>query len=74
MKPSMTASTATNYLSIDQKQGVFQVSRRAFTDADVLEREQAEIFDKCWLYLGHGSELKNPGVTIKPTTGASCKI
>ena len=69
MKPSMTASTATNYLSIDQKQGVFQVSRRAFTDADVLEREQAEIFDKCWLYLGHGSELKNPGAFLTRSVG-----
>ena len=73
MNPSMNvsanAAAAPNFLHIDQKNGVFQVSRQAFTDADVLEREQAEIFDKCWLYLGHGSELKNPGAFLTRSVG-----
>ena len=41
--------------------GVFRVSRRTFVEPAVLEREKSEIFDKCWLYLGHASEIENPG-------------
>jgi p-cumate 2,3-dioxygenase alpha subunit len=43
------------------KQGIFRVSRRAFVEPSVLEREQQEIFEKCWLYLGHESEVAAPG-------------
>jgi phenylpropionate dioxygenase-like ring-hydroxylating dioxygenase large terminal subunit len=39
----------------------FFVNREVFVSNDVLEREQRAIFDKCWIYLGHASELKNPG-------------
>ena len=39
----------------------FLVPRRAFTDHALFEREYAAIFDKCWLYLGHASELPEPG-------------
>ncbi|MEQ8268616.1 MAG: aromatic ring-hydroxylating dioxygenase subunit alpha [Parvibaculum sp.] len=42
-------------------QGVFRVARRAFVEPEVLAREQKEIFDKCWLYLGHESEIEKPG-------------
>ena len=41
--------------------GRFLVPRRAFTDRAVFEREYAAIFDRCWLYLGHASELPEPG-------------
>ncbi|CAN0442240.1 unnamed protein product, partial [Phaeothamnion confervicola] len=27
----------------------------------VLDREKRRIFDRSWIYIGHGSELKNPG-------------
>ena len=42
-------------------EGVFRVSRRAFVDQSVLDDEQREIFAKCWLYLGHESEIAAPG-------------
>ncbi|MES1990995.1 MAG: aromatic ring-hydroxylating dioxygenase subunit alpha [Pseudomonadota bacterium] len=42
-------------------QGIFRVSRRAFTEQSVLEHEQRELFNKCWLYLGHESEVAKPG-------------
>lgn len=48
-------------LVIDAAEGVFRVPRRAFVDAAVLEREYRAIFDRCWLYLGHASELAKPG-------------
>ena len=43
-----------------EKQGFF-VNREVFVSPDVLEREQRRIFDRSWIYLGHASELKNPG-------------
>jgi p-cumate 2,3-dioxygenase subunit alpha len=45
----------------DRANGRFLVPRRAFTDKAIFEREYATIFDKCWLYLGHASELPQPG-------------
>jgi len=49
------------YLHIDQARGLFKVARRTFVDEAVLADEQRKIFDRCWLYLGHESELPKPG-------------
>ena len=46
---------------VDEAQGEYRVPRRAFVDQSVFEKEYAAIFDRCWLYLAHASELKNPG-------------
>src|SRR3546814_10097968 len=46
---------------VDEQRGIYRVPRRAFTDQAVFERECRAIFDTCWLYLGHASELPNPG-------------
>jgi p-cumate 2,3-dioxygenase subunit alpha len=48
-------------LQVDVAKRIFKVSRQAFVDPAILEVERAEIFDKCWLYLGHSSELAKPG-------------
>jgi p-cumate 2,3-dioxygenase subunit alpha len=45
----------------DCERGVFRVNRQVFTDSDVLALERECIFDRCWLYAGHESELPNPG-------------
>lgn len=45
----------------DARRGLFKVHRRAFTDEQVLEIERRVIFDHCWLYLGHASEVELPG-------------
>jgi p-cumate 2,3-dioxygenase subunit alpha len=45
----------------DPQAGLFQVSRRVFTDPDILELEHRKIFEHCWLYCGHDSELPEPG-------------
>ncbi|MBI3434441.1 MAG: Rieske 2Fe-2S domain-containing protein [Proteobacteria bacterium] len=39
----------------------FAVSREAFVSGAVMRREQDAIFDHCWIYVGHASELRNPG-------------
>jgi len=39
----------------------FSVSREVFVSRDIFEHEQRAVFDRCWIYLGHASELRNPG-------------
>jgi phenylpropionate dioxygenase-like ring-hydroxylating dioxygenase large terminal subunit len=41
----------------DSSKGIFRVNRRAFTDPDILALEQGQIFERCWLYAAHESEL-----------------
>jgi phenylpropionate dioxygenase-like ring-hydroxylating dioxygenase large terminal subunit len=45
----------------DKEKQAFFVNREVFVSPDLAEREQRRIFDKCWIYIGHASELKNPG-------------
>ena len=41
--------------------GRFRVHRSAMVSPAVHELERQRIFDRCWLYLGHESEVPNPG-------------
>jgi len=50
-----------SYIDDDAENGLFRVQRGAFLDPEVLEAERARIFDRCWLYLGHESEVALPG-------------
>ena len=36
----------------------FFVNREVFVSDDVLEREKRAIFDRCWIYVGHASEMQ----------------
>jgi len=42
-------------------EGVFRVHRSSMTSHDLFEQERAKIFDHCWLYVGHESEVQKPG-------------
>ena len=46
---------------VDETRQTYNVSRRVFVDPEVLAAEQEEIFERCWLYLGHESELPKKG-------------
>src|SRR3546814_17806147 len=61
---------------VDETRGIYRVPRRAFVDQSVFERECRAIFDKCWLYLGHASELPNPGARKSVVSGkrVSCRV
>ena len=49
-------------LIIDRPQeGKFKVHRSTMTSDEIFRMEQERIFDRCWLYLGHESEVENPG-------------
>src|SRR5579863_5615938 len=45
----------------DQAAGLFRVNRRAFTDPEIFELERHRIFENCWIYAGHETEVPNPG-------------
>ena len=50
-----------DYIIDDQEAGLFRVNRRAFTDPECLAEERRRIFDKCWIYVGHESEVPHAG-------------
>jgi len=45
----------------DRAANLFRVRRRAFTDDSILEREWEQVFNRCWIYVGHESEIPEPG-------------
>jgi p-cumate 2,3-dioxygenase alpha subunit len=51
----------------DQDAGTFMVSRRVFTDPNILQLEHDKIFERCWLYCGHDTELPEPGSFLTRT-------
>jgi p-cumate 2,3-dioxygenase alpha subunit len=53
----------------DRSRGAFKVNRRVFTDQGVLEAERRIIFDHCWLYFGHVSEIIAPSSFITRRVG-----
>jgi p-cumate 2,3-dioxygenase alpha subunit len=54
--------TSLEGLIIDNQQdGVFRVNRQSFLSQEILAFERARIFEKCWIYAGHESEVPNPG-------------
>ncbi len=47
---------------IDQPDAmIFRLNRRTLADPEVLETERRVVFDKCWIYAGHDSEIGEPG-------------
>ena len=45
----------------DRDRGIFRVHRSSMTSVDLFNQEQAHILDRCWMYVGHDSEIENPG-------------
>ena len=58
----------------DRARGVFRVHRRAFVDQHVLALERRWIFERCWLYLGHESEVAEPGAFVTRNVGGRALI
>ncbi|CAM5778473.1 MAG: aromatic ring-hydroxylating dioxygenase subunit alpha [Pseudomonadota bacterium] len=54
-------------LHVDNERQLFKVPRTSFVDTNVFEAERDAIFNRCWLYLGHASELAKPGQFVTRT-------
>ena len=51
----------TDWAVEDIPAGTFRVNRKALIDEAVFQSEMESIFERCWLYVGHESEIPNPG-------------
>ena len=51
----------TPFIIDEPEEMVFRLNRSTLTDPEVLDRERQKIFDACWIYCGHESELSEPG-------------
>ena len=77
---SVVRGPLTSLLRVDEAVGIFQINRRAFVDAGVMEREFEAVFDTCWLYLGHESQIpKLPsgvvsGIWVACTGGTNVSV
>jgi p-cumate 2,3-dioxygenase subunit alpha len=50
-----------SYIVDDREKKTFLLDREVLVSEDVLRREMAQIFGRCWIYVGHSSELTKPG-------------
>ena len=50
-----------NLVLDNREDGLFRVHRSAFTDPQIMALEQRRVFEQCWLYAGHTSEIPQPG-------------
>lgn len=57
------------FVEEDREKGLFRVYRQAFIDPAILEKEKEMVFGRCWLYLGHSSELKQPNDFLTRNVG-----
>jgi p-cumate 2,3-dioxygenase alpha subunit len=49
----------------DRERGIFRVKRTTMTADAMWHLERKRIFDKCWLYVGHASEVADPGDYVR---------
>ncbi|HEX2540361.1 MAG TPA: aromatic ring-hydroxylating dioxygenase subunit alpha [Caldimonas sp.] len=53
----------------DREKGIFRVNRRVFTEDAVFEAERRAIFERCWLYAAHESEVAASGAFVTRQVG-----
>ncbi len=66
----MSEAALEGYVRINREKGRFMVDKRAFYDQALFERERAYIFDRCWLYVAHESEVALPGSFLTRQVGS----
>lgn len=51
----------------DRQQGLFRVHRSLMSSPEVFQLEYERIFSRCWIYVGHDSEVPNRGDFLRRT-------
>jgi phenylpropionate dioxygenase-like ring-hydroxylating dioxygenase large terminal subunit len=54
---------------VREADGTFLVHTRAYTDPDVHDLEMRRIFESTWIYVGHESQIPEPGDYITTSAG-----
>jgi phenylpropionate dioxygenase-like ring-hydroxylating dioxygenase large terminal subunit len=60
-QPEPRTANPTDWVVEDIPAGTFRVNRNALIDEAVYRDEVRSVFDRCWLYVGHESEVPKPG-------------
>src|SRR5699024_2605874 len=60
-----------NLIQDNVKKNEFLVHRSVFTDREILARGRAEICRKCWLFIGHETEITELGDYKRKKVGGS---
>ncbi|NQV56256.1 MAG: Rieske 2Fe-2S domain-containing protein, partial [Rhodospirillales bacterium] len=59
--PPDSSMLPSQYIIDDPDNSTFKVHRSALVETAVIEKEWRRIFDVCWIYVGHESEVVKPG-------------
>ena len=65
----MSSSNRPSLVDRNPEAGIFRIHRDAYKDPAVFAEEKEKIFSKCWLYLGHESEVANKNDYISRRVG-----
>jgi len=66
---SQRSQSSETLLEDSPEQNIFRVKRKAFTDPNVYKAEMSQIFERCWLYLCHESQVSGHGDYISTKMG-----
>ena len=64
-----TGITGTGSRLVVEEPETFRVHRETMTSPEILTEEQRKIFDHNWLYVGHESEIAEPGDYVRRRVG-----
>jgi p-cumate 2,3-dioxygenase alpha subunit len=53
------------FLQEDEQRHIFRVNRATMTSDAIFAAERDRVFARCWLYLGHESEVREPGDFVR---------
>ncbi|HYR36996.1 MAG TPA: Rieske (2Fe-2S) protein, partial [Burkholderiales bacterium] len=58
----MSAQMGTRALVLNEPKALrFEINRAALVDPAIFAAEREKVFERCWLYVGHESEVRKPG-------------
>ena len=55
------------YILDDPAQNDFRLNRATLVDPEILKLEKKRVFNTCWIYAGHDSEVSSPGDFVTRT-------
>jgi p-cumate 2,3-dioxygenase alpha subunit len=72
--PSLHAPNISAAVCADVEGGRFNVARANYTDPEIFRAEMEWIFSRCWLYVGHDTEVTKPNQFVTRSVGGRAVI